>query len=121
MFHLKVSTTFQNVHKTHKIAVHIGLGIFYAVTHPCLGGQIAHLRKSVFFEQAGKQVPVFQGHTYKGEPWVHRAYGFHMELGSPLPAYSQLFQAVKLEVYIIIVIDSVQAYHGIPLFNKGQR
>ena len=90
-----MTAALQQIDEAHDVGVHIGVGIFKGIAHTGLSRQVDHHVKGF----AAKKV-------------VHRGTVGQIDLrkGKPLPGF-QLFQAVALQVDVVVVVEVVQSHH----------
>ena len=65
MTYFMVSTTLQHIQESNKIAVQVGKGILYGISHPCLSRQVHHLIEVITQEQLFHRFLVCNIHAHK--------------------------------------------------------
>ena len=87
--------SFEHIHETHQIALHISIRIFQRVAHAGLCGEVKHAFRAHFGEQLLKRIAVGDVRLNKSET------GMCVELREP----------GLLEARIVVIIQVVNADH----------
>jgi len=99
VLHAVVAAAFQQVGKAHQVGIHIGHGIDEAVAHAGLGRHVDDMGE-LFGREQGAHGFAF-GHVLQHEAETGTAF--------------QLSQTVFLELDVVVVVEVVQANHGVAL------
>ena len=102
MFDPLCAAAFQQIGKTHKIGLHIGLRIFQAVAYPGLRGQVDHMTHRLHGKGLGQLPGIAQITLQKGEPVRVRF-------------LTQGLQPGLLEAYLVIAVEIVKTDNRMPL------
>ena len=97
-----MTTGFQNIHKAHKIRIDVSLRIGQRVPDSRLRGQVDDAIKAMCFKQSIDPVAIFEGELLKAES------------GTTF----QLSQSVELELWLIVVVEIVEADHGVATLQQ---
>ncbi len=118
VLNIVVAAGFQYIGKAEDVALHVGVGVFEAVAHPGLCGEVDDGVKVFFAEELVEAVLVFELELYEVEVGLCFA-GNPFFVGDFMFIEAGGLEAPHFEADVVVVVDTVEAYYFVAVLGEA--
>ncbi len=107
MLYPVVAAGFEDIEKAQHVGVDVGVGVFEAVTHAGLCGEMTHPIEFFIVKKPIDALFVEEIHFY--EPIALELFTLNRAMGGFIRLNTQLGEAVYFELWVVVVVDVVDS------------